>query len=566
MGTLVKTQLVAVPLILFLFIGSCTAAHPWRRALVRDDDAVSWNAASTTNEPHAAATTNSRNAPRGGNAKAATFTQRVSEPLVYSARGGPAGSHATPSWSQHSASHVGNTASHAAPHAVNYAQTPGASRFAPKSVNHGSRGPGNVNLHAAANQHRGGVSRHDGNGGGAIAVNGAFRAASTNDVAIRHRSSHERRTRNERSSGGPAGRHNQPSSSGGFSGGVLAPPIWSLPRDRPRWPFHKAGASDVAIHRRNVGGNSNARGANHPGSYQRDDGVSVGMVFAHTNAARDYGGDYSGGDYSGGDYSGGDYNGGNNGGDYNGGDNGGDYNGDGGGDYNGDGGGDYNGDGGGDYNGDGGGDYNGDGGGDYNGGDYNGDGGADGGNGGGDGGNGGNGGNSGGDGGNGGDDSGNGGGDGGNGGGGGGRSIDITGILEEHNKARQEVGVPDLAWDDNVAATAQEWANNLASNGCPLEHGGAEGLGQNLYWLSPAALTPEEDRGAVQSWVDEKADWTPSPIPDGCADGKMCGHYTQVVWRDTTHVGCASAQCPDGSGMWVCDYSPPGNFVGQTPF
>ncbi|CAI5977697.1 unnamed protein product [Closterium sp. NIES-65] len=437
MGNPVKPQLVAVPLILFLVIGSCTAAaHPWRRALVRNDNAVSWNAA--------AAYTNSRTAPRGVNSKAATVEQRVSEPLVYSARGGAAGSHATPSWSQHTAaSRVGtaaphavhyaatpDAASHATPHAVHYAATPdaashaaphavhyaattdaashaaphavhyaattrGAPHAARNAVNHGSHGPGNANLPAAANQHRGGVSRHDGNGGGTIAVNGAFRAASANDVAIHHRSSHERHTRDERSSGGPVGWHIQPSSSGGFTGGVLAPPLWSLPRDRPRWPFHKAGASDVAFHRRNGGGNSNARGANHPGSYQRDD---------------------------------------------------------------------------------------------------------------------------------------------------------------------------DLAWDDGVAATAQEWANELASKGCPLEHGGAEGLGQNLYWLSPAGLTPQEDRGAVQSWVEEKADWTPSPIPDGCADGKMCGHYTQVVWRDTTHVGCASAQCPDGSGMWVCNYSPPGNFAGQTPF
>ncbi|GJP63317.1 hypothetical protein CLOP_g20389 [Closterium sp. NIES-67] len=71
---------------------------------------------------------------------------------------------------------------------------------------------------------------------------------------------------------------------------------------------------------------------------------------------------------------------------------------------------------------------------------------------------------------------------------------------------------------------------------------------------------------AVQSWVAEKADWTYSPVPEGCADGRMCGHYTQVVWRDTTHVGCASAQCPDGSSMWVCDYSPPGNFIGSIPF
>ncbi|CAI5988120.1 unnamed protein product [Closterium sp. NIES-64] len=145
-------------------------------------------------------------------------------------------------------------------------------------------------------------------------------------------------------------------------------------------------------------------------------------------------------------------------------------------------------------------------------------------------------------------------------------SVDAAVILEEHNNARREVGVPDLAWDDGVAAAAQEWANHLASINCPLEHGGAEGLGQNLYWLSPAGLTSEEDRGAVQAWVDEKVDWTPNPIPDGCVEGKMCGHYTQVVWRDTTHVGCASAQCPDGSGMWVCDYSPQGNIVGSMPF
>ncbi|GJP31704.1 hypothetical protein CLOM_g14756 [Closterium sp. NIES-68] len=145
-------------------------------------------------------------------------------------------------------------------------------------------------------------------------------------------------------------------------------------------------------------------------------------------------------------------------------------------------------------------------------------------------------------------------------------NMDIGAILEEHNRARQEVGVPDLAWDDSVAAAAAEWANNLASRGCPLEHGGAEGLGQNLYWSAPAGLTPEEDRMAVQSWVEEKVDWTYSPVPEGCAEGRMCGHYTQVVWRDTTHVGCASAQCPDGGGMWVCNYLPPGNFIGAPPF
>ncbi|CAI5462611.1 unnamed protein product [Closterium sp. Yama58-4] len=54
--------------------------------------------------------------------------------------------------------------------------------------------------------------------------------------------------------------------------------------------------------------------------------------------------------------------------------------------------------------------------------------------------------------------------------------------------------------------------------------------------------------------------------PEGCAEGRMCGHDTQVVWGGMILVRCAKAQCPDGGGMWVCDYSPRGNIIGSTPF
>ncbi|GJP64705.1 hypothetical protein CLOP_g21665, partial [Closterium sp. NIES-67] len=155
---------------------------------------------------------------------------------------------------------------------------------------------------------------------------------------------------------------------------------------------------------------------------------------------------------------------------------------------------------------------------------------------------------------------------GGDGGSNGSSGVDVAAILEEHNKARQEVGVPDLAWDEGLALAAQQWAAELASSGCNLEHGGADGLGQNLYWKAPVQLNSAEDRAAVQSWLAEKEDWTYSAVQEGCADGKQCGHYTQVVWRDTTHVGCAAAQCADGGGMWVCDYSPQGNMIGSTPY
>lgn len=48
--------------------------------------------------------------------------------------------------------------------------------------------------------------------------------------------------------------------------------------------------------------------------------------------------------------------------------------------------------------------------------------------------------------------------------------------------------------------------------------------------------------------------------------GKMCGHYTQIVWRDSVRLGCASVNCLNGGMYAICSYDPPGNYIGESPF
>jgi hypothetical protein len=52
------------------------------------------------------------------------------------------------------------------------------------------------------------------------------------------------------------------------------------------------------------------------------------------------------------------------------------------------------------------------------------------------------------------------------------------------------------------------------------------------------------------------------------------GHYSQIVWKSTTSVGCATQYCPNGLAntgtgvspyFTVCNYSPPGQSSSCNP-
>jgi uncharacterized protein YkwD len=142
-----------------------------------------------------------------------------------------------------------------------------------------------------------------------------------------------------------------------------------------------------------------------------------------------------------------------------------------------------------------------------------------------------------------------------------------TGMTAAHNLARANVSppastpIPPLSWDSELAAVAQAYAEQ-----CIFEHSMGQ-YGENLYAESGLGSGPAD---VVKAWVDEAQFYD---YDTGACSSPPCGHYTQVVWADSLRLGCGVAQCdtnsPFGSGAWVhwvCEYDPPGNWVGEQPY
>ncbi|MDV3242266.1 CAP domain-containing protein [Methylocaldum sp. RMAD-M] len=153
---------------------------------------------------------------------------------------------------------------------------------------------------------------------------------------------------------------------------------------------------------------------------------------------------------------------------------------------------------------------------------------------------------------------------------------DAVATITAHNQVRSADGVPPLVWSDELATIATDYAATLEQQGCPRElpHSPASDqgeLGENLYWAGPVMwsdgrtepqqLTPAQ---VVNSWAAEKANYNYET--NSCAPGRMCGHYTQLVWAATTEVGCGYAVCTNNAQVWVCNYRPAGNVTGQSPY
>jgi cysteine-rich secretory family protein len=164
--------------------------------------------------------------------------------------------------------------------------------------------------------------------------------------------------------------------------------------------------------------------------------------------------------------------------------------------------------------------------------------------------------------------------------------------LEAHNRERQNYpGVGPLQWSPELAQWAQEWAEGRAREGNinhrqdttknPFKPN--EYIGENIFSSGNTAATGAD---AVQWWIGEK-EWYHHDQDDGMAGYNQppgcvivrdspaciarqgycfCGHFTQVVWKNTQYVGCGKATAANGRVYFVCNYYPAGNGRGQKPY
>ncbi|KAJ0178778.1 hypothetical protein K1T71_005553 [Dendrolimus kikuchii] len=159
-------------------------------------------------------------------------------------------------------------------------------------------------------------------------------------------------------------------------------------------------------------------------------------------------------------------------------------------------------------------------------------------------------------------------------------------IVDAHNRLRQSVALGQVAsqppaanmmemvWDNELAATAQHWSDECipAHDRAAQRDVGRFPVGQNVAatWTTRPPSAPADSQPDFQkqinAWFDEVRIYGFKPI----TGGHGTGHYSQLVWSETSHVGCGYTFYYDPvrgyTKLYVCNYGPGGNVIGSNPY
>ncbi|QKW47142.1 CAP domain-containing protein [Streptomyces microflavus] len=132
-------------------------------------------------------------------------------------------------------------------------------------------------------------------------------------------------------------------------------------------------------------------------------------------------------------------------------------------------------------------------------------------------------------------------------------------VLSLANPFRSIYSAEPLVWGDALSAGAEQ-----AAKACE-EVAPEEGGGQITFWTAGGKDNRTAIKEAFQGWKNERTHYTPeNPVFSAAYDG-----FTQLVWKSSTHINVAVAQCPAGSlasfatTHVVARFSPAGNVKGK---
>ena len=138
--------------------------------------------------------------------------------------------------------------------------------------------------------------------------------------------------------------------------------------------------------------------------------------------------------------------------------------------------------------------------------------------------------------------------------------------LKRHNYYRKYHQSVPMELTQKLNDYAQQYAETLAEKD-EMQHSTKEArekiygdwTGENLYyfWTSQIDLTIT-GAAAVDDWYDEIKDYD---FQNGKSkNGGVVGHFTQVLWKDSTQLGIGVAKSSKNSVYVVGNYHPGGNF------
>jgi len=141
-------------------------------------------------------------------------------------------------------------------------------------------------------------------------------------------------------------------------------------------------------------------------------------------------------------------------------------------------------------------------------------------------------------------------------------------MLDAHNLHRSNHSAPALEWNSTLAAIAQKIGQS-----CVYDHQmevDGVGYGQNI-----AAGIDSDNADIVITDLFYNQEYElynnfGKDVGDELYDNfHAWGHLTQILWKDSTSVGCATVSCPNGLAntgsdvppvFTVCNYNCPGNY------